>query len=168
MNLASLQLMAFDIDGVMTDGRLWYSPRGDEMKAFFVRDGLGLKLLMEAGVQVAIITGRDSLIVSERARDLGIAHVRQGVRDKRVVMAELLAGLGLTFEQAGYMGDDIVDLTVMTACAFSATVPDGHPLVKERAHHVTEASAGAGAVREICELILKARRSWDRLVSDIS
>ena len=161
MNLTNLRLMGFDIDGVMTDGRLWYSPRGDEMKAFFVRDGLGLKMLEQSGVRVAIITGRDSPIVAERARDLGIGLVRQGVRDKRAVMAEMLTGLSLSPEEAGYMGDDVVDLAVMEACGFAASVPDGHPLARQRAHYVTQAPAGGGAVREVCELILRAQGNWD-------
>ncbi|WIM05412.1 MAG: phenylphosphate carboxylase subunit delta [Candidatus Nitricoxidivorans perseverans] len=161
MDLANLRLMGFDIDGVMTDGRLWYSPRGDEMKAFFVRDGLGLKMLEQSGVRVAIITGRDSPIVAERARDLGIGLVRQGVKDKRAVMAEMLAGLSLSFGEAGYMGDDVVDLAVMAACGFAASVPDGHPLARRRAHYVALAPAGGGAVREVCELILRAQGNWD-------
>lgn len=166
MNLANLRLMGFDIDGVMTDGRLWYSPRGDEMKAFFVRDGLGLKMLEQSGVKVAIITGRDSPIVAERARDLGIGLVRQGVKDKRAVMAEMLAGLSLSFEEAGYMGDDVVDLAVMAACGFAASVPDGHPLARQRAHYVALAPAGAGAVREVCELILRAQGNWDAVLGN--
>lgn len=164
MKIGNLRLMGFDIDGVMTDGRLWYSPRGDEMKAFFVRDGLGLKLLTGAGVKVAFITGRDSPIVAERARDLGLDLVFQGVKDKRAVMAEILAGLSLSFEEAGYMGDDVVDLAVMQACGFSASVPDGHPLARQCAHYVTQAPAGGGAVREVCELILRARGDWDRIL----
>ncbi|MDP2811223.1 MAG: HAD hydrolase family protein [Rhodocyclaceae bacterium] len=154
--------MAFDIDGVMTDGRIYFSPRGDEMKAFFVRDGLGLKMLAGAGVKIAIITGRKSATVERRAEDLGIGLVLQGVSDKRAALAELLAGLSIPFEEAGYMGDDIVDLSVMEACGLAATVPDGHPLVRRIAHYMTQAPAGAGAVREVCELILKARGDWDR------
>lgn len=167
MNLSDLRLMAFDIDGVMTDGRLWYSPRGDEMKAFFVRDGLGLMMLAKSGVRVAIITGRDSPIVAERARDLGLDLVRQGVKDKRAVMAEMLAGLSLSFEEAGYMGDDVVDLAVMKACGFAASVPDGHPLARQRAHYVAQAPAGGGAVREVCELILKARGDWEKTLANL-
>jgi 3-deoxy-D-manno-octulosonate 8-phosphate phosphatase (KDO 8-P phosphatase) len=157
----NLRLMAFDVDGVLTDGRLYFSPRGDEMKTFFTRDGLGMKLLAAAGVRLAIITGRDSAIVARRAENLGIDLVMQGVEDKRQAMATLLDREGLAFEQAGYMGDDVVDLGVMAACGFAATVPDGHPEVKRIAHYVAAAPAGAGAVREVCELILRARGQWD-------
>lgn len=157
----ALRLMAFDIDGVMTDGRLYFSPRGDEMKTFFSRDGLGLKMLARAGIKLAIITGRDSPIVARRAENLGIAEVMQGIEDKHGALAGLLAREGLSFDQAGYMGDDVVDLAVMEACGFAATVPDGHALVKQIAHYVAKAPAGAGAVREVCELILQARGDWD-------
>lgn len=156
----NVRLMAFDVDGVMTDGRLYFSPRGDEMKTFFSRDGLGIKMLARAGVQVAIITGRDSPIVAQRAANLGIELVMQGVEDKRAAMAQLLGRANLPFEQAGYMGDDVVDLAIMSACGFAATVPDGHAEVKRVAHYVAAAAAGAGAVREVCELLLRAQDRW--------
>lgn len=157
----TVRLMGFDIDGVMTDGKLYFSPAGDQMKAFFTRDGLGLKMLARSGVKLAIITGRDSPIVAQRAKNLGIDLVLQGVEDKRAAMAGLLTREGLSFAEAGYMGDDLVDLTVLAACAFSATVPDGHPLVKREADFVTAAAAGAGAVREVCELLLSAQGNWE-------
>ncbi|HTY03136.1 MAG TPA: phenylphosphate carboxylase subunit delta [Rhodocyclaceae bacterium] len=157
---AGVRLMGFDVDGVMTDGRLYFSPNGDEMKAFFSRDGLGLKMLARAGVRLAIITGRDSPIVARRAENLGIDLVLQGVEDKRAAMARLLEQQGFDFSQAGYMGDDVVDLDVMTACGFSATVPDCHVEVRKVAAYVAKAAAGAGAVREVCELILDAQGSW--------
>ena len=159
-----VRLMGFDVDGVMTDGRLYFSPSGDELKAFFTRDGLGLKMLADSGVKLAIITGRDSPIVSRRAENLGIECVLQGVQDKRTAMAGLLEREGLSFDQAGYMGDDVVDLGVMAACGFSATVADAHPLVRQQADLVAGAPAGAGAVREICELILGAQGNWQRAV----
>jgi 3-deoxy-D-manno-octulosonate 8-phosphate phosphatase (KDO 8-P phosphatase) len=161
----AVRLMGFDIDGVMTDGRLYFSPAGDEMKAFFSRDGLGLKMLARSGVKLAIITGRDSPIVARRAENLGIELVRQGIEDKRSAMAELLAGQGLSFAQAGYMGDDVVDLAVMAACGFSATVPDCHALVGKQADYVAIAPAGAGAVREVCELLLQAQDNWQRALA---
>jgi 3-deoxy-D-manno-octulosonate 8-phosphate phosphatase (KDO 8-P phosphatase) len=162
---ARVRLMGFDIDGVMTDGRLYFSPEGDYCKAFFSRDGLGLKLLAKSGVKLAIITGRDSPIVTRRAANLGIELVMQGVEDKRAAMAELLARDNLDFEQCGYMGDDLIDLPLLRACGFSATVPDGHALVRQHACHVTQAPAGAGAVREVCELILHAQGSWARVMA---
>ncbi|HEX8963837.1 MAG TPA: phenylphosphate carboxylase subunit delta [Rhodocyclaceae bacterium] len=161
---AQVRLMAFDVDGVLTDGRLYFSPRGDEMKAFFTRDGLGLKLLQRAGIQVAIITGRESEIVAQRAANLGIDLVRQNVADKRAVMAELLRLQGIGFGQAAYMGDDIVDVGVMRACGFSATVPDGHALARRFADYVAEAPAGRGAVREVCELVLRAQGKLDQVL----
>ena len=158
---AGVRLMAFDIDGVMTDGRLYFSPRGDEMKAFFTRDGLGLKMLQRAGITLAIITGRSSEIVAQRAANLGIDLVLQGVDNKRAAMAELLARQRLDFAQAAYMGDDVVDVAVMKACGFAATVPDGHALARRCADYVAQTAAGAGAVREVCEFILRAQGKLD-------
>jgi 3-deoxy-D-manno-octulosonate 8-phosphate phosphatase (KDO 8-P phosphatase) len=158
---AKVRLMGFDIDGVMTDGRLYFSPRGDEMKAFFTRDGIGIKMLMRAGIRVAIITGRSSDIVAQRAANLGIETVLQGVTDKRTAMAELLAREGLAAAQAGYMGDDIVDVAVMQACGFAATVADGDPLARRHADYVARAPAGGGAVREVCEFVLRAQGKLD-------
>lgn len=158
---ADVKLMGFDIDGVMTDGRLYFSPRGDEMKAFFTRDGLGIKMLKRAGIQVAIITGRDSEIVARRAANLGIEHVLQGVTDKRTAMEGLLARLGLACAHAGYMGDDVVDVAVMNACRFAATVPDGDTLARRHADYVARAPAGRGAVREVCDFILRAQGKLD-------
>jgi 3-deoxy-D-manno-octulosonate 8-phosphate phosphatase (KDO 8-P phosphatase) len=162
---AQVRLIGFDVDGILTDGRLYFSPRGDEMKAFFTRDGLGIKLLQRAGIKVAIITGRDSEIVSRRAANLGIQLVRQNVDDKRKAMAELLAQEGLDFAHAAYMGDDVVDVSVMKACAFSATVPDGHFTARRVADYVAEAGAGRGAVREACEFILRAQGKLDDVFS---
>lgn len=162
---AKVRLMGFDIDGVMTDGRLYFSTEGDFCKAFFSRDGLGLKLLAKSGVKLAIITGRDSPIVTRRAANLGIGLVLQGIEDKREAMASLLEREHLTMAQCGYMGDDLIDLPLLKACGFSATVPDGHPLVREHVAYVTQAPAGRGAVREVCELILRAQGNWDRIVA---
>jgi 3-deoxy-D-manno-octulosonate 8-phosphate phosphatase (KDO 8-P phosphatase) len=162
---AGVRLMGFDIDGVMTDGRLYFGPEGDFCKAFFSRDGLGLKLLAKSGVRLAIITGRDSPIVERRAANLGIDLVLQGIEDKRTAMAELLARENLSFEQCGYMGDDLIDLPLLRACGFSATVPDCHALVRQHACYVARAPAGGGAVREVCELILHAQGSWERVMA---
>lgn len=162
---STVELMVFDIDGVMTDGRLYFSPRGDEMKGFSSRDGLGLKLLAKGGVRQAIITGRDSPIVAERARNLGIDLVLQGVEDKRAALASLLQSLGLDFSAAGFMGDDLIDLPAMRACAFSAAVPDAHPLVKRHADYLCLSPAGLGAVREVCELLLQASGRWDEVIA---
>ncbi|MCX8085259.1 MAG: phenylphosphate carboxylase subunit delta [Rhodocyclaceae bacterium] len=162
---ANVRLMGFDIDGVMTDGRLYFGPSGDYMKAFFSRDGFGLKLLAKSGVKLAIITGRDSPIVTTRAANLGIELVLQGVEDKHAAMAKLLAETGLSWEAAGYMGDDVIDLPLLKACGFSATVPDCHDLVRRQACYVAQAPAGRGAVREVCELILRAQGNWERVMA---
>jgi 3-deoxy-D-manno-octulosonate 8-phosphate phosphatase (KDO 8-P phosphatase) len=162
---ANVRLMGFDIDGVMTDGRLYFSPNGDEMKAFFSRDGLGLKMLAQSGVRLAIITGRNSPIVTRRAENLGIELVMQGVEDKREAMTRLLERESFDFSQAGYMGDDVVDLDVMAACGFSATVPDCHAEVRKLADFVARAPAGAGAVREVCELILNAQGNLEKALA---
>lgn len=152
-----IRLMGFDVDGVLTDGTLWFSAQGDEMKGFNTLDGHGLKMLAESGVTLAIITGRRSRAVELRAANLGITLLLQGVEDKRQAMQQLLAEHGMDFAEAGYMGDDVVDLPVLRACGFSASVPNGHALVRSHVDHVTQAEAGRGAVREVCELLLAAQ-----------
>lgn len=157
----NVRLMGFDVDGVLTDGTLWFTSQGDEMKGFNTLDGHGLKMLAEAGVQLAIITGRRSRAVELRAANLGIDLLLQGVEDKRGAMRTLLEQRGLSFADAGYIGDDVVDLPVLRACGFSASVPNGHALVHRHVDYVTEARAGQGAVRELCELILAAQGKLD-------
>jgi 3-deoxy-D-manno-octulosonate 8-phosphate phosphatase (KDO 8-P phosphatase) len=156
-----LKLMAFDVDGVLTDGTLYFTPGGEEMKAFSTQDGQGMKLLQSAGVRVALITARRSQAVELRARNLGIELVRQGADDKLAAMQDVLAGFGLSLAEAGYMGDDVMDLPLLRACAFSATVADGHELVRRRVDYVSRAAAGRGAVREVCEFILRAQGALD-------
>ena len=159
-----LKLMIFDVDGVMTDGTLYYSERGEELKAFNIQDGLGIKMLRLSGVEVALITGRKSRAVELRAANLGIAHLYQGVEDKREAHAALLAQLRLATEQSGCMGDDLPDLPLVTRCGFAATVPAAPEALKTRAHYVTRASGGHGAVREVCELILRAQDALERAI----
>ena len=156
-----LKLMAFDVDGVLTDGSLFYTDEGIEIKAFNTLDGLGLKMLQQTGIVVAIITGRRARCVELRAQNLGIQHLFQAVDNKREVLAGLLAELGLGFAEAGYMGDDIVDLPIMNACAFSATPGDGHTLVQHYASLTTTRHGGHGAAREACEFILEAQGKLD-------
>lgn len=157
-----LRLMAFDVDGVLTDGSLFYTDDGTELKAFNTLDGLGLKMLQQAGITVAVITGRRARCVERRAQNLAIPYLFQGVDDKLAVMHSLLAEVGLDLAAAGYMGDDLVDLPVMTACGFSATPSDGHALVRQHAALTTTRGGGRGAVREACEFILAAQ---DRLAA---
>jgi 3-deoxy-D-manno-octulosonate 8-phosphate phosphatase (KDO 8-P phosphatase) len=158
---SGIRLMAFDIDGVMTDGRLYFTPSGEELKAFHSRDGVGVKMLQSAGVHIAIITGRSSRVVELRAQNLGITLVMQGIEDKQAALAGLARDLGLDPAQTGYMGDDVVDIKVMRSCGFSASVADGHSLARAAADYVSQASAGAGAVREVCEFILCAQGRLD-------
>ncbi|NSL56458.1 KdsC family phosphatase [Uliginosibacterium aquaticum] len=152
-----LRLMAFDVDGVLTNGDLYFTPNGDEIKVFSSLDGHGLKMLQEAGVIVAIITGRKSAMVERRAENLGIRHLYQGVHDKRAVMRELRTSLDLASEHTGYMGDDVVDLPILRACGFSATVADGHEFVREHVDYIATKGGGRGAVREVCDFILSAQ-----------
>ena len=160
-----LKLMIFDVDGVMTDGTLYYSERGEELKAFNIQDGHGIKMLRQYGVEVALITGRKSRAVELRALNLGIAHLYQGAEDKREAHGALLAQLGLATEQSGCMGDDLPDLPLITRCGFAATVPAAPDALKTRAHYVTRAGGGHGAVREVCEFILRAQGALERAIS---
>lgn len=157
----SVRLMIFDVDGVLTDGRLYYTDSGAEMKAFSTLDGHGIRMLMSSGIEIAIITGRRSEVVLHRARDLGISHVLQGVAEKRPAFLGLTASLGLAPESCGYMGDDLVDLPVLTRCGFAATTREAPEIVKRHAHFISTRPAGAGAVREVCEMILKAQGKLD-------
>lgn len=152
-----LKLAAFDVDGVLTDGSLYLTDGGEEIKAFNTLDGHGLKMLRESGVALAIITGRTSKSVALRAKNLGIELLYQGVEDKARAFAELLAARGLDPAAAAYMGDDVVDLPVMIRCGFAIAVPDAPLLVRQHAHYVTRAPGGRGAVREACELIMHAQ-----------
>ena len=160
-----LKLMIFDVDGVMTDGTLYYSERGEELKAFNIRDGHGIKMLRQNGVEVALITARSSRAVELRAANLGIAHLYQGVEDKRAAYAALLTRLELAAEQSGYMGDDLLDLPLITRCGFAATVPTAPQALKSRAHYVARTLGGHGAVREVCEFILRAQGALERAIS---
>lgn len=152
-----LKLMAFDVDGVLTDGKLYFTEDGREFKAFCTLDGHGLKMLQQAGVTLAIITGRQSGAVATRAANLGIEHVFQGVADKGACMQALLDALQLPWYAAGYMGDDAIDLPVMLGCGLALAPANAHAAVRQRAHWVSQAPGGAGAVREACDFILAAR-----------
>ena len=156
-----LKLMIFDVDGVLTDGGLRYGPEGELIKTFNVLDGHGIKLLQKSGVRTAIISARQSPIVARRASDLGISILLQGVEDKRTAFEKTINELKLTPEECGFMGDDVIDLPVMTRVGFAISVPNGHPEVRSRAHYVAEAHGGKGAVREVCDFILQAQGNYD-------
>lgn len=158
---ANLKLLALDVDGVLSDGKLYFSAQGDELKAFNILDGHGIKMLQRNGVIVAIITGRVSPLTARRARDLGIEHLLQGREDKLVALRELCGELGIELEHTAYMGDDLPDLGAIRHCGFGITVPNGHPFVQEHADWQTQTAGGSGAVREICDLILQAKGLLD-------
>ena len=160
-----VKLMIFDVDGVLTDGTLYFSEAGAELKAFNARDGHGLKMLRESGVEVAILSARRSRAVDIRAAELGISLVEQGVADKGKAFENLIARARAPAESAGYMGDDLVDMPVLARCGFSASVPEAPEFVRERVHHVTRAPGGRGAVREVCELIMRAQDTLDRAIA---
>jgi len=155
-----VRLMVFDVDGVLTDGCLRYGSDGEILKTFNVLDGHGIKLLQQSGVKTAIISARQSPVVARRAADLGISIVLQGIHDKRSAFESLLAETGLTAQDCGFMGDDVIDLPVMTRVAFAASVPNGHEEVRSRAHYVAGARGGLGAVREVCDFILRAQDNY--------
>lgn len=160
-----IRVAAFDVDGVLTDGRLFLSDSGEEIKAFHTLDGHGLKMLAASGVVIAIITGRRSRLVELRAANLGITHLYQGVEDKRVAFADLVGRLGLQPEQASYMGDDVVDLPVMRRCGLGISVPDAPLVVRTHADLVTSRPGGGGAVREACEFIMQAQGTLDTMLA---
>ena len=154
---ARVRLLIFDVDGVLTDGRLLVHADGSESKAFNVRDGLGIRRVQRAGITCAIISGRRAEAVVHRARELEIDHVYQGVGDKGRVLDEMLAALGLVPEQVAYVGDDVIDLPVMHRIGLAVAVADAEPDVLAEAHWRTGRCGGQGAAREVCELILAAQ-----------
>ena len=157
MSAQTVRLMAFDVDGVFTDGSLYYNLNGEALKAFNVLDGLGLKLLQKAGIQTAIITGRQSSMVERRFFELDVDHVIQGRQDKGQALKELGEELLLTKKNLGYMGDDFPDLTTLPVAGFFASVPNAPKKVRNHASFVSLVSGGHGAVRELCEFVLEAQ-----------
>jgi 3-deoxy-D-manno-octulosonate 8-phosphate phosphatase (KDO 8-P phosphatase) len=160
IDFSKIKLLLLDVDGVLTDGRIVYDNNGNETKAFDVKDGHGIKLVQRAGIKVGIITGRQSNIVDIRASELEIGLVFQGAKDKKVPFFEILKQLALTPEEVAYVGDDIIDIPLMRQVGFAATVPDAIEDVKSYAHMITSRNGGRGAVREICDYILKESGRW--------
>ena len=152
-----VRVLALDVDGILTDGRLYFTESGEEIKAFNSRDGLGLKALMKSGYQLALITGRVSKPLLHRAEQLGIEHVYQGQDDKLAAYADLIGKLGVTDAEVCYAGDDWIDLPVLNRVGLAVTVADADPEVIRRCHWVTNNPGGRGAVREICQLLLESR-----------
>jgi len=154
---ARVRLLVLDVDGVLTDGRLYYGPQGEAMKVFDVRDGHGIKMLMKNGVEVALLSARRSDIVSARARELGIVRVLQGRSDKASALTALLADAEVTSDECGYIGDDLPDLPAMRTAGFAATVSDACDAAKSAAHWMAPKDGGRGAVRALAEFILRAK-----------
>ena len=165
---ARIRLLALDVDGVLTNGLIYYGNSGEELKSFNIKDGLGIKLLQDAGVRVAIITGRQSEIVARRARELGIAEVVQGREDKRQALLELCQRNDLDIEQCAYMGDDLPDLGAIVSAGLGMTVADACTAVRGAADWLSHYNGGCGAVREACEFILSARGEWSALESSFA
>lgn len=150
-----VRLLVLDVDGVLTDGTLWFGESSEEIKGFNIRDGHGIRMLATAGIRPAIITGRRSRAVQHRARNLGIDLLIEGADDKRAAFESLCASAGVAPEACGAIGDDVVDLPILRRCGFAAAVPDAPEIVRAHVHYVTAAPGGRGAVRELCELILR-------------
>jgi 3-deoxy-D-manno-octulosonate 8-phosphate phosphatase (KDO 8-P phosphatase) len=161
---ARVKLLLMDCDGVLTDGRITLLENGDEEKSFHTRDGHGLVLLHRAGLQSGIISGRTSTLVERSARDLGIAYVRQGTWDKIKDFDEVLAAAGVEEQDAAYVGDDVTDIPLMHRCGFAVAVSDATAETRAAAHYTTTLPGGFGAIREVCELILKAQGRWPELM----
>jgi 3-deoxy-D-manno-octulosonate 8-phosphate phosphatase (KDO 8-P phosphatase) len=164
---ATIKMLVLDVDGVLTDGSLYFDSAGNEMKAFSTRDGLGLRCLQRCGIELALITGRQSEIVSQRAIQLGIRHVYQGRNDKLDAFNHLLEKTGFDEQQVCYAGDDWIDLPVLERVGLAVTVPDADKIVKSCAHWVTSLGGGKGAVREICNLVLAAQGLDKKVLDEI-
>ncbi|MGM0988444.1 MAG: KdsC family phosphatase [Pseudomonadota bacterium] len=162
--LRHVRLLALDVDGVLTDGRLYFQSDGIEIKAFYTHDGHGIKLAQRAGIVVALITGRDSPIVSRRAAALGIKHVFQGVEKKLAVLRELSTRLGLDLEEVAYCGDDMPDVAAIRRAGVGISVPGAPAYIRKHADWVTESAGGHGAVREICDTLLQTQGHWDAVI----
>ena len=156
--------MIFDVDGVLTDGTLLYGPAGEELKAFSAHDGHGLKMLAASGVACALLSGRRSAAVTRRAAELGIEYVLQGIEDKLDAFRKLVEEQRLQPQHTGYMGDELVDLPVLTRCGFACAPREAPEAVRARVHYVAAAPAGRGAAREVCELVMRAQRTLEKAV----
>ncbi len=162
--LKSINLLVLDVDGVLTDGRIIYSDNETETKMFHVKDGLGIRMLIESGVQVGIITGRRSKSLHRRCQDLDIVHIFDGIQDKAVALDTMLERTGVCLQETACIGDDLPDLALMKKVGLSICVADAHEALLKRADMVTSAKGGDGAVREVCEEILKAKGLWETVL----
>lgn len=156
----AIKLLICDVDGVFSDGRIYLGNQGEELKAFHTRDGYGVKALRQAGIEVAVITGRNSAIVQQRMTSLTVPYIYQGQENKLAAFADLRQRLQLTPEQIAYIGDDLPDWAVMQHCGLSVAVKDAHPYLRQHAHYITTMAGGFGAVRELCDLILISQQHF--------
>lgn len=164
--MKNIKLIVFDVDGVLTDGKLYIGSNGEEYKAFHTQDGMGISLARYAGIKTAIITGRKSEAVSKRAVELKIDYVYQGIHDKLYVLKEIIADLGIVIDEVCYVGDDINDLPILRVTGFGAAPGNAVKLVKKQVHYVAQANGGEGAVREIIEEILLHSNDYPKLLED--
>ena len=164
VDLKDIRMLLLDVDGVLTDGRIVYASDGSELKAFNVKDGLGIRLLQEAGVQIGVVTGRSSPALNRRCKELGIHHIYDGVTDKVAALEQIMAKTGNRSREVAFVGDDLPDRPLMRAVGMPIAVADAHPAVIETAQWVTRAAGGRGAVREVCERILTAKGIWENLL----
>ncbi len=162
--LKRIKLLILDVDGVLTDGGIIYNDSGTESKVFDVKDGLGIRLLMDAGVDICIVTGRTSTALNNRCKDLGIHHIYDGVRDKASVLDHIFITTGVLADETAFMGDDLIDIPLMKLVGFSIAVADANETVREYADMTTLARGGSGAVREACEAILKSKGLWENIL----
>jgi len=167
-NLIKIKLLLLDVDGVLTDGSIIYNDSGEEIKVFNVKDGLGIRLLIEAGIKVCIITGRKSDALNHRCKNLGIDHIFQGVRDKGSLLDLIFKQTGATSDETAFIGDDLLDLSIMNLVGTPIAVSDAHDSVIKKALIVTTAKGGKGAVREISEAILRAKGLWGKILKRYS
>jgi len=165
LKLDQVKLLLLDVDGVLTDGQIIYTDSGEQIKSFSSKDGLGLRLLMDNNIRIGIVTGRKSAALGHRCQNLGIDLVFDGIRDKAAAFDEIMKLTGIPARHIAFVGDDLIDLPAMIRAGISFTVPDAPEEVKHRADRVTSAKGGHGAVREICEDILKAQGLWEKVLN---
>ena len=162
-----IQLLLLDVDGVLTDGAIIYNHNGSETKIFNVKDGLGVKLALKAGIKIGIVSGRKSPALDHRCRDLGIRHIFSGIKNKAQILEQIIDQTGISPERTAFMGDDLPDLSLMRRVGLAIAVADAHQTVLETADWATAAAGGCGAVREVCEALLKARGEWENLIDGL-
>jgi 3-deoxy-D-manno-octulosonate 8-phosphate phosphatase (KDO 8-P phosphatase) len=161
----AIKLLICDVDGVLTDGSVFLGNGNEELKAFNIKNGFNMRAIQQFGIEVALITGRQSHLVERRAAELQIRHVFQGNSNKRGAYADLLSQLKLSPEQTAHMGDDLPDLPLFLQVGLAAAPADAHPVMREHAHYISRANGGAGAVREVCDLLLQAQGHWPALLA---